>query len=135
MFSFNRNEQIVLSILCATLVIGGAVTLVERHLTDLDEFHVIKGAVPVPSDTAAASPRAVQQVSAEAMDRPLVDLNTASADILQTLPRVGPETARRILAYREAHGPFRSVDDLTAVRGIGPKTLERLRPLVTLSNR
>ena len=61
-----------------------------------------------------------------------VNINTATAEELQTLPRIGPAMAPRIIAWREAHGGFRSVDELDAVPGIGPSMLENLRPLVTV---
>lgn len=60
-----------------------------------------------------------------------VNLNTASQAELETLPRVGPATARKIMDYREAT-PFQSVDDLLNIHGIGEKTLEGLRPHVTV---
>ncbi len=59
-----------------------------------------------------------------------MNINTATAEELQTLPRIGPAMAQRIIAWREAHGGFRSVDELDAVPGIGPSMLENLRPLV-----
>lgn len=61
-----------------------------------------------------------------------VNLNSATADELDSLPGVGPATAAAILAYREEHGAFASVDDLAEVRGIGPAKLEALRGLVTV---
>ena len=61
-----------------------------------------------------------------------VNINTSTAEELQTLPRIGPAMAQRIIAWREAHGGFRSVDELDAVPGIGPSMLENLRPLVTV---
>ncbi|RMI15480.1 MAG: helix-hairpin-helix domain-containing protein [Calditrichaeota bacterium] len=61
-----------------------------------------------------------------------ININTASAEELQQLPRVGPKTAARIIRYREEHGPFATKRDLMKVKGIGPKTLERLRPLITV---
>ena len=60
-----------------------------------------------------------------------LSLSSATADELDTLPGVGPVTAQKILDYRAAHGPFRSVDDLDAVPGIGPTRIEQLRDLVT----
>jgi competence protein ComEA len=57
-----------------------------------------------------------------------VDLNRAEWSEFVTLPDVGELLARRIVEYREQYGPFKSVDDLRKVRGIGPKTMERLRP-------
>ena len=59
---------------------------------------------------------------------PPVSLSTATAEQLDTLDGVGPATAQKILAWRDEHGGFRSVDDLAQVPGIGPKRLEALRP-------
>jgi competence protein ComEA len=59
-----------------------------------------------------------------------VDLNTATESELDALPGVGPVIAGRIVAWRQQHGRFASVDELTEVSGIGDATLERLRPLV-----
>jgi competence protein ComEA len=71
---------------------------------------------------------------ADAQSRPpgIVDLNTANARDLQRLPGIGPELASRIVAYRRENGPFRSIDQLTDVRGVGPKSVARLRSLVTV---
>lgn len=62
----------------------------------------------------------------------IVDVNTATATDLEALPGVGPATAAAILAHRDQHGPFASVDQLIDVRGIGPAKLEAIRPLVTV---
>ncbi|MFN3595246.1 MAG: ComEA family DNA-binding protein [Thiobacillaceae bacterium] len=59
-----------------------------------------------------------------------VDINTATQSELESLPGIGPSKARAILDYRRQHGPFQSVDELAKVRGIGPATVERLRPEV-----
>jgi competence protein ComEA len=62
-----------------------------------------------------------------------VNLNTASLQELDTLAGVGPVTAQRILDHRQRIGRFTSVDQLLDVSGIGPKTLEKLRPQVSAS--
>ncbi|MGB9757785.1 MAG: ComEA family DNA-binding protein [Candidatus Bipolaricaulaceae bacterium] len=62
-----------------------------------------------------------------------LDLNRATAAELEKLPGIGPTLAARIVAWRETHGPFRTVEDLLAVPGIGPKTLENLRDKVTVT--
>lgn len=59
-----------------------------------------------------------------------IDINIASLDDLEALPRIGKETAKQIVRYRELYGPFASVNDLTQVSGLGPKTLEKVRELV-----
>lgn len=83
------------------------------------------GTQPQPARTLTASG------SAQKGSTP-VNINTATAEELQSLPRIGPAMAQRIIAWREAHGGFRSVDELDAVPGIGPSMLENLRPLVTV---
>ncbi|MGQ0617849.1 MAG: ComEA family DNA-binding protein, partial [Acidimicrobiia bacterium] len=63
---------------------------------------------------------------------PAVALNTATVGELDALPGIGPTTAAAIVAFRDQHGPFGSVDELLDVRGIGPAKLDQLRPLVGL---
>ena len=57
----------------------------------------------------------------------VIDVNTADAYDLQRLPGIGEKRAQDIIAYREEHGPFQTVDELTNVLGIGPVILENLR--------
>jgi competence protein ComEA len=64
-------------------------------------------------------------------DQPRLNLNTATAEELETLPGIGEVTAAGIIEFREANGPFRSVDDLVLVEGISARTIERFRDQVT----
>ena len=61
-----------------------------------------------------------------------INLNTAPAADLETLPEIGPVLAQRIVDYRTAHGPFESVEELARVEGVSARTVETLRPLVTV---
>ena len=61
-----------------------------------------------------------------------ININTANLDALQSLPRVGPVIAQRILDYREKNGKFSSKEDLKKVSGIGEKTFARLKDLITI---
>lgn len=80
---------------------------------------------------AAAEPGGVPLLqNPEAERQETVELNTASAAELRTLPGVGERTAERIIEYREEHGGFEKIEDLMNVRGIGERTFLRLRPLV-----
>ena len=60
----------------------------------------------------------------------LLNINTASEKELQTLPCIGPQMAQRIVEHREENGNFSSVDALAEVKGIGEKTLEKLKPFI-----
>ncbi|MFH0783798.1 MAG: helix-hairpin-helix domain-containing protein [Pseudomonadota bacterium] len=59
-----------------------------------------------------------------------VNINTADKDMLTLLPGIGPVTAEAIIAYRKANGNFKSIDELTKVKGIGDKTLVKLKPFL-----
>lgn len=85
---------------------------------------------PAPAPAAQSAPAAAP--GAPAAGGGLVNLNSADAATLDTLPGVGPVTASAILSWRAANGSFASVDQLAEVDGIGPATLTRLRPLVTV---
>jgi len=61
-----------------------------------------------------------------------ISLNSASIEQLMELPRIGKSTAQKIVQYRMQIGGFRAIEDLDRVKGIGPKTLELIRPYVTL---
>lgn len=69
---------------------------------------------------------------AEAPKPARLNLNTATAAELELLPGIGPGLAKRIVEHREKTGRFRSAAELDKVKGIGPKTIEKLRPLVTV---
>lgn len=91
-----------------------------RPLTDGEQI-----VVGLPTGGALTAPGAT---TGEATTTTLVNLNTATAEQLETLPEVGPVTAAAIVAWRDEHGGFTSVDELIDVDGIGEKTLESIRP-------
>src|SRR5690348_355868 len=72
--------------------------------------------------------------SAEKKKPPLkpVNINTANAEELQQVPGIGPATAQKILQMRKSYGPFKSVDDLLAIRGLGQKRLDKMRKYLTV---
>ena len=64
----------------------------------------------------------------------LLNINTASAKALQSLPSIGESMSLRIVEHREKHGKFSSVEMLTEVKGIGDKTLEKLKPFISVKD-
>ena len=87
--------------------------------------------LPVPREGEVPPAAAAGTGSASSRDG-RVDLNTADATLLETLPRIGPALAERIITWRDDNGGFTSIEDLLAVPGIGDKMLESLRDLVTV---
>ena len=63
-----------------------------------------------------------------------LNINTADQEALATLSGIGPAKAAAIIEYREAHGNFATVDDLQEVKGIGAKTLEKLRDMLSVED-
>ena len=61
----------------------------------------------------------------------LININTATLALLDTLPGIGPTAAQKIIDYRTLHGPFTNIEDIMNVAGIGPATLDRLQDLIT----
>jgi competence protein ComEA len=106
-----------------------AVALAAR-VTDGSRVYVPRqGESPPAGMATAVATSAGPAVTSPTLAAPL-DLNQATEDELDLLPGVGPATAKAIVDYRTAHGPFSSVDDLLDVRGIGPAKLDGFRALV-----
>lgn len=121
-----RAERINLA---APLDDGQQVLVPSAH-TPQDALDRVAGAAQAqPTPTTGGAGAGGEPGGAESGDT--VDLNTADATELQTLPGVGPATAEKIIAHRETVGPFTGLQDLDAVPGIGPATLDRLRDHVS----
>ena len=81
--------------------------------------------IPARGEKAAAD-----SVASQAASPGRIDLNSATAEQLRSLPNIGEVRGQAIVSFREARGPFATVDDLLLVSGIGPETLAALRDLV-----
>lgn len=92
-----------------------------RFLSDAEQLYV-----PAEGELPQDHPGMIDTIGGK------VNLNTADAATLETLPRVGPAMAARIIAWREANGRFLSPEDLKSVSGIGDKTFEAMRDLITV---
>lgn len=83
----------------------------------------------IPPDSAL---KAEQNPSDPISEKQKINVNTATAEMLQKLPGIGPAYSKRIIQYREEHGEFSSIEELIKIKGIGKKRLEKLRPFVKL---
>jgi len=72
-------------------------------------------------------------LAAQPSGNPQVNINTATVQELQLLPRVGPGLAKRIVDFRTANGPFKAPEELARVKGIGEKSFSRLQSYVTIT--
>ena len=82
---------------------------------------------------AAAQAKAGTRAAAKPSSTAIVNLNTASATDLEGLPGIGAKTAARILEYRQKNGPFKKVEELMNVRGVGEKNFLKLKPQITIA--
>jgi len=77
-------------------------------------------------------PLLAQQAQTKKPTGDKVNLNTATLEELQKLPRVGPKVAQRIVDYRKQNGSFKKIEEIMKVRGIGEKTFARMKDMLTV---
>ena len=117
---------------------GAQLDLVNLSLRVVDQGHYrIPRLGEVPGDVVTIPEPSIQGASGAGLpglDRPdgRLDLNSAPAELLETLPGIGPVLAKAIVDYRESSGGFQSVEEITNVARIGPVTYEKIRDLVTV---
>src|SRR5678816_4304014 len=100
-----------------------------RVLEDGEQLDIpyVEGSSPVIIDAPT-----VVVVGPAPSSTELININTASAAELDTLPGIGPTTAQKIIDYRQQNGPFLAKEDIVNVSGIGPGTYERIKDLITV---
>ncbi len=134
LYECRPNERIHDAILRA----GGATPNANLNAINLSAFLEDGQQIKVPSLIAATpslTPTPLEMTTPPAtpsVTTAPLNLNTATREQLEALPQVGPTTASHILAMRQARGQFKSVEELEEIPGIGMKTMQTLRPLVTV---
>ncbi len=144
MLNLTRQERLVIKFLVVFFLIGGAIHLYKLNLAKVsyvdigevtkeeEQFKVM--ADKVDSMYISESTKTRREKNDE-ISRPVsyrININTAEKDELMKLPEIGSVTADRIILYRMEHERFNSVDELINVRGIGKKTLEKIKGEVTI---
>ena len=141
-----KQEKWVFVFLCTTLVSGYLIQYMKQRNMD-DPLHIISKTEKEEFKRAAIHAYASQGIqdnethniaAGDATEKnikdgeELVNINTAVKQELMALPKIGPVTAERIIRFRDDFGPFQSIDDLAKIKGIGPKTLERLKTRIII---
>lgn len=123
---FTKKEKNIILLITLILLTGALWSLVRSALRK-----------QAPLDTAGLSAETAfdrENESAVEADLPPEPININSAGLVEfeTLPFIGMEKAKAIIAYREKQGAFRSLEDLTKIKGIGPATLEKIKPYIMI---
>ncbi|MCK5817085.1 MAG: helix-hairpin-helix domain-containing protein [Candidatus Marinimicrobia bacterium] len=123
---FTKKEKNIILIVALILLLG-AVGFVVRKV-------IKKQRVLRSSDISMKDTFQREDESREESKIPTepVNINTAGLMEIEALPFLGMERSKDIIEYRDKNGPFKSLDELTNISGIGPKTLDKLKPLITL---
>lgn len=121
-----RHRYALMALLAGAILIGSGISLgiglLESRETEVAE---VENAVKV-SGTQISGNLPNQLIDEK------ININTASADELDLLPGIGPSKAQAIIDYRKKNGPFHSLVEIQNVSGIGPKTFEKLKDLITV---
>ena len=106
-----------------------------RQIPDVKQNTPVSNAAQeytIPTSTDLSATPQPSMSGSTPLDASRININTATSQELQTLRGIGPAMARRIIEYRQTSGGFSTVDDLTNVKGIGEKTLEKIRASITV---
>ena len=121
----------LISLTLAYLIGGSTFQAVERlRWPDVLKLPALQEPpAPAPAPATAPTPAATPKRSST-----LVNINTATVQELDGLPGIGEHMAQRIVEYRQKNGPFKRLEDLMSVRGIGEKNFLKLKPLITIAS-
>jgi competence protein ComEA len=92
--------------------------------------NIAKGIAILVMLSVFLAPLAAQQAQTKSGEK--ININSAPADVLDRLPRIGPKVALRIIDFRKQNGPFKKIEELMKVKGIGEKTFAKLKDLITI---
>jgi len=130
LLGFTRKEQAVLIFLVVSLILGSALRIFQEHwipLPEADESLLLDNEGDTAADSLYEQWEGIKEQQAVR-----VFINRAEAKELERLPGIGPVMAQRIVDFRSQNGRFGRMEDLMKVKGIGKKTLEKLKPFIEL---
>ncbi len=144
MINFTHQEKLLFRLLISGAIIGVIIGAVRNYTLNKDVITVNEIQV-IPNDSSlkniiqvdsakfvVSKPVEISQENIEHLSTNIVNINLADKIQLMSLPFIGGVKAERIIQYREDFGKFESIEELMKVSGIGPKTLEKLKPFVII---
>lgn len=134
--SFSRREAVVVILLACAALVGGIIRYWQDYYTPVSRLLPANSAAVHEQDGVPVIVHVSALPSADAgslrTGSGKINLNTATRGELESLPGIGPVLAKRIVEYRRQNGPFRTVEELQSVSGIGPSRYAAVRDLVTV---
>jgi comEA protein len=145
MLDLTSSEKRIIVIVSLVIIVAGIIQLLKPHLkkqTQIDYneadsiFNRLSHTSSVPFEFKSQEklglyqnlPQEKPKQTSSKIGYSSIDINTAQLKDLEKLPRIGPAMAKRIILYRNEYGLFKSIDELQKVKGIGKKTLEKIKP-------
>ncbi len=126
---FTDKERTVIMFLAGTAIIGLFTGVIKKTYFKEPLIEMV-----TPKELTVPNPDTeIDSENPATFSTVIVNINIANKDELTRLPGVGPVTAERILRYREDFGQFQSISDLQKVKGIGPKTFEKLKTHIAIN--
>lgn len=141
MNSLTAQEKLIIKFLSGAIAVGALVGIIRHYFySDQELIESVNNQIEEFSMMSEVPINNIDSLKAEVIPNEgnfgqvieLISINNASKEELMMLPKIGPVTAERIIRFREDFGNFQNIDELKNVKGIGPKTMEQLRLLVTL---
>ncbi len=123
---FTKKEKNIILVVAFVLLIGAVGFVVRLVIKKQRSLHTADVSMKESFD------RENEQYEEAKLPAKPVNINTAGLMEIEALPFLGIERSKDIIEYRDKNGPFKNLDELTNISGIGAKTLEKLKPLITL---
>lgn len=132
---FTSQEKNIIKFLAGSLLLGALVTAYRQLYVpefsmeniNLDSFKIASEKPWIDSPKKGNENNEIQTIK-------IININTSNRDELMTVPGIGPVMAGRIILYRENYGSFKKFEDVINVKGIGPKTLVKIKPYIKVKD-
>lgn len=124
-------QRIAVLVLTLTFLIG-CFLILNRYFQSNLQPELILQTITIKAQGAKENTPVASQNTAAPIGFSKININKATAKQLERLPDIGPVLSQRIIEYRNQHGPFKKIEELRKVPGIGPKTFQKIKPLVDI---